>query len=146
MPESGVALGPGASSGIGAAIAEGLTAAGFRVYGASRTAPAAASRVKHVTIDVTSGESVRAGGDEVLRDAGQIDLLVNNAGYLCAGAIEEVPLSDAEAQFATNYFGVLRMTQAVLPAMRARRRGHLITVSSLAGLVPVPFWGHYNAS
>lgn len=146
MTESGVALVTGASSGIGAAIADGLAAAGFRVYGASRTTPAAASRVKHVTIDVTSGESVRAGVDEVLRDAGQIDLLVNNAGYLCAGAIEEVPLSDAEAQFATNYFGVLRMTQAVLPGMRARRRGHLITVSSLAGLVPVPFWGHYNAS
>jgi NAD(P)-dependent dehydrogenase (short-subunit alcohol dehydrogenase family) len=147
VSDSRVALVTGASSGIGAAIAARLASAGFRVYGASRSAPAQAiSGVAHLTIDVTDDVSVYTGVDEVLGDAGQIDVLVNNAGYLCAGAIEEIALSEAEAQFATNYFGVLRMTKAVLPVMRARRRGHLITISSLAGLVPVPFWGHYNAS
>jgi len=147
VSDSRVALVTGASSGIGAAIAARLATAGFRVYGASRTAPTdAIAGVTHLTIDVTDDESVNAGVSDVVRDAGQIDVLVNNAGYLCAGAIEEVALREAEAQFATNYFGVLRMTLAVLPVMRARRRGHVITISSLAGLVPVPFWGHYNAS
>src|SRR3954447_12401604 len=83
---------------------------------------------------------------EVHQDAGRIDLLVNAAGYLCAGGVEESPLAEARSQFETNYFGVVRMTQAALPGMREQRSGHIVTISSLAGLVPVPFWGHYNAS
>jgi NAD(P)-dependent dehydrogenase (short-subunit alcohol dehydrogenase family) len=142
-----VAVVTGASSGIGAAVARGLAAAGFRVFGASRRAPAGpALGIEHVTIDVDDDSSVRGGVAEVLRDAGRIDVLVNNAGYLCAGAVEEVSIADAKAQFETNYFGVVRMSSAVLPGMRERRRGHIITVSSLAGLVPVPYWGQYNAS
>jgi short-subunit dehydrogenase len=83
---------------------------------------------------------------QITAAAGRVDVLVNNAGFLCAGAVEEVSLADARAQFETNYFGVVRMTQAVLAGMRERGGGHIITVSSLAGLVPVPFWGQYNAS
>ncbi len=147
MPEQRVAVVTGASSGIGEAIAGQLAAAGFRVFGASRGTPEKIqSGIDYVIIDVGDDESVRAGVDAILAAAGNIDLLVNNAGYLCAGAIEEISLVDAKAQFETNYFGVVRMSVAVLPGMRARRRGHIITVSSLAGLVPVPFWGHYNAS
>src|SRR5471030_113860 len=82
----------------------------------------------------------------ILRETGGVDVLVNNTGYLCAGAIEEISLPDARAQFETNYFGAVRTSLAVLPSMREQRRGHIITISSLAGLVPVPFWGHYNAS
>ena len=147
MAEKRVAMVTGASSGIGDAVVRRLAAAGFRVFGASRRAPAGpATGIEHVTIDVDDDSSVRGGVAEVLRDAGRIDLLVNGAGYLCAGAVEEISIADAKAQFETNYFGVLRMTSAVLPGMRARRRGHIITVSSLAGLVPVPYWGQYNAS
>ena len=146
MAQQRVAVVTGASSGIGAAVAGRLAAAGFRVFGASRTAPAEASGIEHVTIDVNDDSSVRNGVAGVLRAAGRIDVLVNNAGYLCAGAVEEIPIADAKAQFETNYFGVVRMTSAVLPGMRERRRGHIITVSSLAGLVPVPYWGQYNAS
>jgi len=142
-----VAVVTGASSGIGDAVARRLAAAGFRVFGASRKAPAEpVSGIEHVTIDVDDDSSVRTGVADVLRDAGRIDLLVNNAGYLCAGAVEEISIADAKAQFETNYFGVVRMSCAVLPGMRERRRGQIITVSSLAGLVPVPFWGQYNAS
>ena len=137
----------GASSGIGAEVASGLVTAGYRVFDASRRSPdVPVTGVEHVTVDVGDDASVAAGVAEVMRAAGRIDLLVNNAGYLLAGAVEEVTLDDARAQFETNYFGVVRMTTAVLPGMRERRSGHIITVSSLAGLVPVPFWGHYNAS
>ena len=144
MPEQRVALVTGASSGIGAAIATRLSSVGLRVFGASRRP--SGDGIEHVPIDVNDDESVRTGVDSVLDAAGRIDVLVNNAGYLCAGAIEEIPLADAKAQFETNYFGAVRMTLAVLPAMRERRSGHIITVSSLAGRIPVPFWGHYNAS
>jgi NAD(P)-dependent dehydrogenase (short-subunit alcohol dehydrogenase family) len=142
-----VALVTGGSSGIGRAVTRRLAAAGYRVFDASRRAPAdPVSGVEHVAVDVTNDASVTAGIAEVLREAETIDVLVNNAGYLCAGAVEEISVADAKAQFETNYFGVVRTTLAVLPHMRERRRGHIITVSSLAGLVPVPFWGHYNAS
>jgi NAD(P)-dependent dehydrogenase (short-subunit alcohol dehydrogenase family) len=147
MSEQRTAVVTGASSGIGETVAAELAAAGFRVFGATRRAPTHRhSGVEHVPIDVDDDGSVQAGVATILAEAGRIDVLVNNAGYLCAGAIEEVPVTDAKAQFETNYFGVVRMTVAVLPTMRARARGHIITVSSLAGLVPVPFWGHYNAS
>jgi NAD(P)-dependent dehydrogenase (short-subunit alcohol dehydrogenase family) len=147
MPENRVALVTGASSGIGQAVARDLATAGFRVFGASRSAPAKPDgEIEQVTMDVCDDASVRDGVAMVLRETGRIDVLVNNAGYLCAGAIEEISLSDAKAQFETNYFGVVRASLAVLPGMRERRHGHIISVSSLAGLVPVPFWGHYNAS
>jgi NAD(P)-dependent dehydrogenase (short-subunit alcohol dehydrogenase family) len=147
MPENRVAVVTGASSGIGQAIARELTAAGVHVYGASRSAPASTERgSRHVTMDVCDDASVRDGLASILRETGRIDVLVNNAGYLCAGAVEEISLAEAKAQFETNYFGVVRASLAVLPGMRERRLGHIITVSSLAGLVPVPFWGHYNAS
>jgi NAD(P)-dependent dehydrogenase (short-subunit alcohol dehydrogenase family) len=147
MAEERVAVVTGASSGIGEAIAGKLAEAGLRVFGASRSMPEKTqSGIEHVIIDLCDDESVRAGVDTILVEAGRIDVLVNNAGYLCAGAIEEISLVDAKAQFETNYFGVVRMSVAVLPGMRERNHGHIITISSLAGLVPVPFWGHYNAS
>ena len=147
MTEQRVALVSGASSGIGDVVARRLVAAGFRVFGATRRAPEAQQAgIEHVAVDVDDDASVRDGVDDVLGRAGRIDVLVNNAGYLCAGAVEEISVAEAKAQFETNYFGVVRLTLAVLPGMRHRRTGHVITVSSLAGLVPVPFWGHYNAS
>ena len=147
MSEERVALVTGASSGIGAAIAAELASAGLRVFGASRRTPETpAAGVEHVVMDVDNDESVLSGVAQVLDDAGHIDVLVNNAGYLCAGAVEDLSVDEARAQFETNYFGVVRATLAVLPAMRERGSGYIITLSSLAGLVPVPFWGHYNAS
>jgi NAD(P)-dependent dehydrogenase (short-subunit alcohol dehydrogenase family) len=135
MSEQRVAVVTGASSGIGQAIAATFLATGFRVFGASRGAPAGASSgIEHVTIDVNEDESVRTGVATILGAAGRIDILVNNAGYLCAGAFEEVSIAEAKAQFETNYFGVARMSLAVLPGMRERRAG---TSSPSA---PSPAW------
>jgi NAD(P)-dependent dehydrogenase (short-subunit alcohol dehydrogenase family) len=142
-----VAVVTGASSGIGLAVARRFAATGFRVFGASRKPPTdPPSGVEQVEMDVDSDASVSDGIAQVLGEAGRIDVLVNNAGFLCEGAVEEVSVADAKAVFETNYFGVVRASVAVLPGMRDRRLGHIITLSSLAGLVPVPFWGQYNAS
>jgi NAD(P)-dependent dehydrogenase (short-subunit alcohol dehydrogenase family) len=140
-----VALVTGSSSGIGAAIASQLARDGYRVFGGSRRAESPAG-TEALTLDVCSDDSVRACISAVIERGGRIDVLVNNAGQLIAGAIEELTLEQARSQFETNFFGVARTVLAVLPHMRAQRSGKIITLSSLAGLVPVPFWGYYNAS
>jgi NAD(P)-dependent dehydrogenase (short-subunit alcohol dehydrogenase family) len=141
-----VALVTGATSGIGRAIAERLAADGLRVIGTARGDVALPSRVERVTLDVGDAASVDRCMAEVLARTGRIDVLVNNAGYLQAGAVEEVSIDAAKAQFETNFFGAARMIQAVLPTMRAQKSGHIVNVTSLAGVVPLPFWGFYNAS
>lgn len=138
----------GASTGIGRAIAVALAARGWQVFGTARD-PARAEPipgVEFVALDVRSDASVQACRDTILARAGHIDALVNNAGYLQSGAVEEVSSEDAEAQFATNFFGAARTMVAVLPGMRARAEGRIVNVTSLAGEVPLPFWGYYNAS
>jgi NAD(P)-dependent dehydrogenase (short-subunit alcohol dehydrogenase family) len=144
---SQVILVTGASSGIGAAIAARLAAEGHRVFGTGRKAASKKQDgIEMLELDVRSDPSVKHCVESVLKSAGRLDVLVNNAGYLLAGAIEEVSIQEAEAQFDTNFFGVARMVQAVLPGMRKQRSGKIINMSSLAGMVPVPFWGFYNAS
>jgi NAD(P)-dependent dehydrogenase (short-subunit alcohol dehydrogenase family) len=140
-----VALVTGSSSGIGAAIASQLARDGYLVFGGSRRMESPAG-VEALTLDVCSDESVRAAVKAILDRTGRLDLLVNNAGQLIAGAIEELTLDQARSQFETNFFGVARTVAAVLPQMRRQRSGKIITLSSLAGLVPVPFWGYYSAS
>jgi NAD(P)-dependent dehydrogenase (short-subunit alcohol dehydrogenase family) len=136
----------GASSGIGAAIATRLVADGHRVFGTSRKSSFASNGVHMLDLDVASDASVNACVRAVLAEAGHLDVLINNAGFLLACAIEEATIEEAKAQFETNFFGVARMVRAVLPSMRARKAGKIVNVSSLAGMVPVPFWGYYNAS
>jgi NAD(P)-dependent dehydrogenase (short-subunit alcohol dehydrogenase family) len=142
-----VALVTGASSGIGRAIAHRLAADGLRVFGTSRKGSAAdMGDAEMIPLDVCSDESVRACIDTVLQRAGRIDVLVSNAGYLLSGAVEEATIDEAKAQFETNFFGAFRVIKAVLPTMRAQGAGRVINVTSLAGVVPLPFWGFYNAS
>jgi NAD(P)-dependent dehydrogenase (short-subunit alcohol dehydrogenase family) len=99
-----------------------------------------------VALDVRSDDSVAACLSAVSGSAGRLDVLVNNAGYEQAGALEELSLDEAKAQFETNFFGVVRMVKAVLPLMRRQVRGQIINVSSLSGLSPIPFMGIYSAS
>jgi NAD(P)-dependent dehydrogenase (short-subunit alcohol dehydrogenase family) len=146
MANPNVVLVTGASSGIGEAIAALLARDGHQVFGTSRKGGATRDGVELLTLDVRSDASVQSCVDALLRKAGRIDALVNNAGYLLSGAVEEATLEEARAELETNFFGVVRMVKAVLPAMRRARSGRIVTISSLAGLVPVPFWGFYNAS
>jgi NAD(P)-dependent dehydrogenase (short-subunit alcohol dehydrogenase family) len=148
MSSTPIALVTGASSGIGRAIATRLAGAGYTVFGTSRR-PAESAPLPGVTLvplDVTDDASVAACVRSVVDAAGRIDLLVNNAGMAVMGAVEEVSLDQARRQFETNFFGVLRMTQAVLPVLRRQRSGCIINIGSVAGLVPIPFGGLYSAS
>jgi NAD(P)-dependent dehydrogenase (short-subunit alcohol dehydrogenase family) len=142
-----VALVTGASSGVGRATASLLAARGYRVFGTSRNPSGeATSGVEMLPLDVRDDASVAACVAAVTTRAGRLDLLVNNAGFEQAGALEELSLEEARAQFETNFFGVVRMVKEVLPIMRRQRSGRIINVSSLAGLAPIPFMGIYSAS
>ena len=134
-----VALVTGASIGIGRATAKALQDAGFQVFGTSRRAAAKrADGVTMLTCDVTDDASVAKLVDEVLIKAGRIELLVNNAGIGLLGGAEESSIAQAQALFDVNLFGVLRMTNAVLPAMRRHGKGRIINMSSIQGLIPAP--------
>jgi short-subunit dehydrogenase len=137
----------GASTGIGRASAEALARAGFTVFGTSRRPVMDGPRgVSMLACDVTDDASVKALVAAVLAQAGQIDLLVNNAGLGLVGGAEESSVSQVQALFDVNVFGVIRVTNAVLPAMRRRREGRIINLSSILGLVPAPYSAHYAAT
>ena len=142
-----VALVTGASSGIGEAAARALVGAGFTVYGTSRRATPGETRgdVVFLPLDVTDDESVAEAVREVLERSGRIDVLVNNAG-LGAPVRPRRALEQARALFETNLFGSIRMTRAVLPHMREQRSGRIINVSSIVGLIPVPYMALYASS
>jgi short-subunit dehydrogenase len=102
--------------------------------------------VDMLPLDVRGDDSVRACVEAVSSRAGHLDVLINNAGQELAGALEELSSEEARALFETNFFGVVRMVNAILPLMRRQRRGHIVNVSSLAGLTSIPFLGIYSAS
>jgi NAD(P)-dependent dehydrogenase (short-subunit alcohol dehydrogenase family) len=142
-----VVLITGASSGIGLLCARHLAARGHRVYGASRSARAdAGESFQALRMDVTSDDEVAAGVERIVAAESRIDVVVNNAGFGIAGAVEETSIAEARAQFETNVFGAMRVASAALPHMRRRRAGLIVNVSSIAGLVPVPYQGLYSAS
>lgn len=145
---SKVALVTGASSGIGEATAERLAAAGYEVFGTSRRAvPAGQRSFGMLTLDVTSERSVEAAVAEVMRSAGRIDLLVNNAGFGVAPAgAEESSTEQAQSIFDTNFFGVVRMTRAVVPHMRQQGGGRIINIGSVLGFLPMPYGALYAAT
>jgi short-subunit dehydrogenase len=145
-----VALVTGASSGIGADTALRLKAAGYVVYGAARRVErmrALKDAGVHVlSLDVTSEESIRTALTRIIDESGRIDVLVNNAGYGSYGSIEDVPMDEARAQIEVNVFGLARLTQLVLPYMRAQRSGTVINISSMGGKMVTPLGGWYHAS
>ncbi len=140
-----VALVTGASAGIGRACADHLHRAGWVTVGASRrgTTPGG---WPGLVMDVDDDASVRDGVRGVLDAHGRIDALVAAAGWGVAGAVEHTTIAEAKAQFETNFWGCVRTVQAVLPAMRAQRGGRIAAISSIGGVISIPFQGFYSAS
>jgi len=146
--KSKTALVTGASSGIGEATAQRLAMAGYKVYGTSRRGAQAGQRsFEMLPLDVTSDESVDAAVREVMRLDGRIDVLVNNAGFGVAPAgAEESSIEQARSIFDTNFFGIVRMTRAVVPHMRHQGGGRIINIGSVLGFLPMPYGALYAAT
>jgi short-subunit dehydrogenase len=143
----GVAVVTGAAAGIGLATAKALRSAGYRVFGTSRKATTGAKQdIIMLTCDVTDSESVANLVAEVIKQAGRIDLLVNNAGGALIGGAEESSVEQAQALFDLNVFGIIRVTNEVLPIMRNQRSGRIVNISSVVGFIPSPFSALYTAT
>jgi len=143
-----VALVTGASSGIGMAAALALVEAGYDVVGTSRDASKVhpVRGVTFIDLDVADDESVAAAVGQVIERSGRIDVLVNNAGFGSGGAAEESSIAQDQRVFDINVFGVIRVSKAVLPHMRAQGRGRIINISSIVGFIPMPYMAVYAAS
>ncbi len=146
----GPVLVTGCSTGIGRATAQRLAGRGFTVYATARKpesiADLEAAGCRLLALDVTEEDSMRAAVAAVEEAEGAVGALVNNAGYSQSGAVEEVPLDEVRRQFETNVFGLVRMAQLVLPAMRARRSGRIVNVGSMGGKLTFPGGGFYHAT
>jgi len=151
-----VVLVAGASSGIGKAIAEALAQEGYKIYGTSRNPGedaaaepqlnAAGGFIKMLKMDVCSEESVNQAVDYIEQKEGRLDILVNCAGFALAGAVEDTTDEEALMEFNTNFFGAHRLCRRAAPIMRKQGRGLIINISSLAGLITIPFQSFYSAS
>ncbi len=143
----------GVSSGLGRAFAEGALVAGHRVVGTVRNTDAAAAfgnlapgRARPILLDITDFDAIPAAVATAEREAGPIDVLVNNAGYGHEGVLEESPLRDMQRQFEANVFGAVAMIKAVIPGMRERRAGRIINVTSMGGFITMPGIAYYCGS
>jgi NAD(P)-dependent dehydrogenase (short-subunit alcohol dehydrogenase family) len=140
----------GCSSGIGRATALRLAGAGWTVYATARRpetlSELQAAGCRTLALDVTDEQSMQAVVAEIERTEGAVGVLINNAGYSQSGAIETVPLDAVRRQFETNVFGLVRLTQLVLPKMRAQRWGKIVNVGSMGGRLSFPGGGHYHAT
>jgi NAD(P)-dependent dehydrogenase (short-subunit alcohol dehydrogenase family) len=146
----------GATDGLGKAAALLLAERGYRVFAAGRSVEKRAQLdalakekklpLETLEMDVCDDDSVQGGVASIYQKAGAIDVLINNAGFVYVGAVEDLSLEDWRRQFETNFFGVIRVTQAVLPRMRERRKGRILMMSSISGFVTPPTQGAYSAS
>jgi NAD(P)-dependent dehydrogenase (short-subunit alcohol dehydrogenase family) len=145
-----VALVTGASSGMGQDFALRLLAEGYAVYGAARRiermTDLASAGCDVIALDVTDDASIVAAVDQIVRERGRIDVLINNAGYGQFGALEDVPMDQGRRQLETNLIGPARLIQLCLPHMRAQRYGRIFNISSIGGKLATPLGGWYHAS
>lgn len=145
-----VVLVTGATSGIGLHTATILANQGFLVYGAGRRQSgldALAERgIRSIALDLTEEQSIKHVVNQINKEAGGVDILINNAGYGSYGAIEDVPLDEARRQFQVNVFGLAELTRLILPHMRSRHRGRILNVSSMAGRMTTYMGAWYHAT
>lgn len=140
-----VCLITGGTSGIGLATAAEMKKRGYAVYELSRRA-AQNTEFFHICADVTDEARVRAAVEEVMRHEDHIDVLINNAGFGISGAVEFTEAEDAKRQMEVNFFGMVNVCRAVLPLMREAGGGRIVNLSSVAGVIPIPFQTYYSAS
>ncbi len=143
---SQVILITGASSGIGQACAERLAEQGHRVYGTSRRSQPENDRYTMLVVDVTDADSIHAAVEEIRQREGRLDVVVNNAGIGYGGSVEDTSIDEVKASFETNFFGALRICRAVLPLMREQGGGKIVNVSSIGGLMGLPYQASYSAT
>lgn len=138
----------GASSGFGLLIANKLHQSGHNVIGTSRNPKKLQSVVpfKMIALDLDSDESITTLPDRLFKEIGKLDILINNAGFLVSGIAEEIPIELGKQQFETNFWGTIKVTNAVLPHFRKQKFGKIITVGSIVGLVSFPNASFYAAS
>ncbi len=136
----------GASSGIGKVVGEYLTNKGHNVLGTSRNPDPNYKIFELIALDVTDDESVNETYQMALKKLGIVDVLINNAGFGISGPIENTSIEEVISQFNTNYFGAVRMITKLLPHFRSNRDGLIVNISSLGGLIGLPYQGHYSAS
>jgi len=136
----------GISSGFGKSTAEYLAQKGHVIYGTSRKDIDVEDRINVLKADVTDVDSVKAAIETVLQKEGRIDILINNAGMGISGPVETALSDDIRLQMRTNFMGAVNVIQAVLPAMRKQKSGTIINISSIGGLMGLPFQGFYSAS
>jgi NAD(P)-dependent dehydrogenase (short-subunit alcohol dehydrogenase family) len=141
-----VVLISGASRGIGRLTAMLLHERGYRVFGTARRPEGTASPFRMLALDVTDDASVRAAVAAVIAEAGRLDVLVNNAGYDLYGAAEDTTIDELQAQVDANFLGAVRLTTAALPQMRRQGCGRIVTMSSVGGLLALPYNSAYAAS
>jgi len=156
MKDLKVAIVTGSSSGIGYETALILARNGFRTFASMRNlekgktisdiAAKEELELHTVKLDVTDERSVTDAIKTIKADAGRIDVLVNNAGYGLAGSLEDLSMSEIKAQFETNVFGLIRVTQAVLPTMREQKSGIIVNISSIGGKVAIPLQSPYHST
>ncbi len=143
----------GASTGFGRVLAEELLKSGNKVVATARKVDQVAdletqypNAAKALPLDVRDAEQVKLTVAAAIEHFGHIDVVVNNAGYGVAGALEEVSETEYQPMFETNVFGLIGVTRAFLPHLRERRSGHILNLSSIGGLMGLPGWGFYNAT
>ncbi|MGL4631289.1 MAG: SDR family oxidoreductase [Leadbetterella sp.] len=145
MSSQKIILVTGSSRGIGETIVKHLRSKGHIVYGSSRSIPSGSIK-NHLVLDVTSMDSCQKAIERILADHGRIDVLVNNAGNHLTGAAQENTLEEIQAQMDLNFYGVVNMTKSVLPVFMEQKSGNIINVSSIGGLLSLPYTSAYNAS
>lgn len=152
MATNNIVLLTGGSAGLGKATAELLMKSGYIVYSGSRrlsdpqTDALSKGEIIPLQMDVTDAKSVQSGVDRIVAERGRIDVVICNAGNGIAGSIEDTAEEEARFQMETNFFGTVNVLHAVLPVLRSQGEGKIITTSSVAGFIPIPYQGYYSAS
>ena len=144
--QSQIILITGASSGFGKITSQMLSEQGHIVYGTSRKTSENMGKVKMLVVDVTNTSSIQQAIGQIISEQGRIDVLINNAGMGIGGALELATEREVDIQMSTNFFGVVNMCKAVLPYMRKARKGKIINISSIGGVMGIPYQGFYSAS